>query len=370
MSSQSLSLAEKLAAKERRLSGDGRFSFEEVQLALRNRGIPMEALRYEITPSGLHYLLTRFEIPDIEEMTWRLEVGGLVERPLSLSLNELRRMPRVTEPVTMECAGNGRAFVHPRPVGQPWIHDAVSTARWTGVRLRTVLEEAGVRSETVDVVFWGADHGIERGYEHTYARSLRPAAAARDEVMLAYEMNGVPLEPQHGAPLRLIVPGWHGMASVKWLTRIEAIDRPFDGYQQFPNYHYRQTPDDAGEPVMGIKVRALIVPPGFPDLISRARVLKTGPTVLTGRAWSGFGAAVTRVEVGINNVWRNAELGSQLGPFAWRAWRYQWDATAGEYELACRATDAAGSVQPLAPYWTLGGMGNNMVQKIPVLVRP
>lgn len=370
MSSQPPTLAETLAAKGRRFSEDGRFTFEEVQLALRNRGIPIEALRYEITPSGLHYLLTRFDVPDVNEMTWRLQVDGLVERPLLLSLNDLKRMPRVTEPVTMECAGNGRALVQPRPIGQPWILDAVSTARWTGARLRAVLEEAGVRPETIDVVFWGADHGIERGVEHTYARSLRLAAAARDEVILAYEMNGAPLEPQHGAPLRLIVPGWYGMASVKWLTRIEAIDRPFDGYQQVSSYHYRQASDKPGEPVTGIKVRALMVPPGFPDYISRARVLKAGRTVLTGRAWSGFGAAVTRVEVGIDSVWHNADLGSQPGPFAWRAWRYEWDATAGEHELACRATDAEGSVQPLTSYWTRGGMGNNVVQKIPVLVRP
>ena len=363
-------LAEKLAIKGRRLSEDGRFTFEEVQLALRNRGIPIEALRYEITPSGLHYLLTRFDVPHVDETGWRLEVSGLVERPLSLSLNDLKRMPRVTETVTMECAGNGRALVHPRPIGQPWMFDAVSTARWTGVRLHAVLERAGVRPDTVDVVFRGADHGIERGDEHTYARSLRPAAAVRDEVILAYEMNGAPLEPQHGAPLRLIVPGWYGMASVKWLTRIEALDRAFDGYQQVTNYHYRQTPDEPGEPVTGIKVRALMVPPGSPDFISRARVLKAGRTVLGGRAWSGFGAAVTRVEAGINGAWHDAELGSRPGPFAWRSWRYEWDATPGEYELSCRATDAAGSVQPLTPYWTLGGMGNNVIQKIPVLVRP
>jgi DMSO/TMAO reductase YedYZ molybdopterin-dependent catalytic subunit len=279
-------------------------------------------------------------------------------------------MLRVTEPVTMECAGNGRAFVHPRPVGQPWAHDAVSTAYWTGVRLRDVLEQANVSPEAVDIAFWGTDHGIERGYEHTYARSLAPAVAAQDGVLLAYEMNGAPVEPQHGAPLRLVVPGWYGMASVKWLTRIEAIDRPFDGYQQFPNYHYRQAPDEPGVPVTGIKVRALMVPPGFPDYVSRARVIEAGPTVLVGRAWSGLGSAVTRVEVAIDDVWRDARLGSQPGPYAWRAWRCEWQATPGEYELACRATDDGGSVQPLASYWTLGGMGNNFVQRIQVLVRP
>ena len=139
MSSRSPTLAERLAIKGRRLSEDGRFSYEEVQLALRNRGTPIEALRYEITPSGLHYLLTHFDMPDIDEGSWRLEIDGLVERPLSLRIEDLKRMTEVTEPVTMECSGSGRAMVQPRPVGQPWNLDAVSTARWTGARLREVL---------------------------------------------------------------------------------------------------------------------------------------------------------------------------------------------------------------------------------------
>ena len=370
MSSRSPTLAERLATKGRRLSEDGRFSYEEVQLALRNRGTPIEALRYEITPSGLHYLLTHFDMPDIDEGSWRLEIDGLVERPLSLRIEDLKRMTEVTEPVTMECSGSGRAMVQPRPVGQPWNLDAVSTARWTGVRLREVLEAAGVRPGTVDVVFWGADHGIERGEEHTYARSLALATAVRDEIILAYGMNGEPLQPQHGAPLRLVVPGWYGMASVKWLTRIEAIDRAFDGYQQYPNYHYRQTPDEPGVPVTAIRVRALMVPPGFADFFTRARVVKAGRTVLAGRAWSGFGVGIARVEVGINGIWRDAALGSQPGRYAWRAWRYEWDAAPGEYELVCRATDAEGDAQPVTQSWTVSGMGNNVVQRIQVLVRP
>lgn len=370
MPNESMTLAEKLEDKTRRMCEDGRFSFEEVQLAFRNRGMPLEALRYEITPSGLHYLFSHFDICDIDPATWRLEVCGLVERGLSLTLDDLKRMPQVTLPVTLECAGNGRALTHPRAVGQPWIREAVSTAYWSGVRLSMVLKDAGIKSKTHDVVFWGADHGIERGYEHTFARSLCASSALSDEVLLAHSMNGAPLEPQHGAPLRLVVPGSYGMASVKWLTRIEAIDRPFDGYQQVRSYHYRQSAEETGTPVTTGKVRSLFVPPGFPDYISQARVVTAGRVTLAGRAWSGDGVPIRRVEVGVNGSWADATLGSQLGPYAWRSWSYQWDATPGEYELSCRATDAAKSTQPLEQWWTLGGMGNNAAQKMAVLVRP
>lgn len=369
MTEPSSGLAARLALEERRLAEDGRFSYEEVQLALRNRGMPLEALRYEVTPTGLHYVLTHFDIPALDESAWRLEVGGLVERPLRLSLAELKAMGETAETVTLECAGNGRALTRPRPVGQPWTHDAVSTARWSGVRLREVLDAARPRAGATEAVFWGADHGIERGVEHTYARSLPLATAASAQVLLAYAMNGEPLPPQHGAPLRLVAPGWYGMASVKWLVRIELLDRPFDGYQQFPNYHYRRRADEPGEPVRAMRVRALMIPPGFPDYFSRVRVVEAGRVVLAGRAWSGFGARVARVEVAVNGVWREARLGAQAGPYAWRAWSFEWEATPGEYELACRATDEHGAVQPLEQNWNLAGMGNNVVQRVPVLVR-
>jgi DMSO/TMAO reductase YedYZ molybdopterin-dependent catalytic subunit len=191
----------------------------------------------------------------------------------------------------------------------------------------------------------------------------------RDEVLLAYAMNGAPLEPQHGAPLRLIVPGWYGMASVKWLVRVEVIDRAFDGYQQAQSYHYRRSPDEKGTPVTSAKVRSLITPPGMPDYISQARILNAGRVQLSGRAWSGSGVPVVRVEIGVSGDWHDAELGTQAGPFAWRSWTYDWDAAPGEYGLASRATDAEGNTQPLGQWWTLGGMGNNIVHRIAVLVK-
>ncbi len=179
---------------------------EELQLAARNHGMPLEALRYDITPTGLHYLLVHFDIPQIDESSWRLDVAGNVERGRSFTLEQLRARASRTMPVTMECAGNGRARLQPRPVSQPWLVEAVGTAAWTGTPLRDVLAEAGLAADTVEIVFTGADHGVQGDVEHDYERSLPVDVAMRPEVLLAYEMNGRPLEPQHGAPLRLWSP--------------------------------------------------------------------------------------------------------------------------------------------------------------------
>ncbi|MGW5731604.1 MULTISPECIES: sulfite oxidase [Streptomyces] len=351
-----------------RLAGHGEgISEEELALAARNHGLPLEAMRHDVTPAGLHYVLVHYDIPATDEDTWRLSVGGRVRTPLELSLADLRAMPAVTHRVTMECAGNGRARLTPRPVSQPWLVEAVGTADWTGVPLRDVLAAAGVGDGAVEAVFTGADHGVERGVEQDYRRSLPLPVEA--EVLLAYAMNGGPLPPQHGHPLRLVVPGWYGMASVKWLRRIDVVDAPFTGFQQAVAYRYRQSPDDPGEPVTRIAPRALLIPPGFPDFMSRARVVRPGPVVLAGRAWSGYGP-VTRVEVSTDDgrTWTDAEVTAR-GPhrWGWQSWHTRWDATAGRHVLTARASDAEGRTQPLEQPWNRGGFGNNAVQRVAVL---
>ncbi|MGH9576258.1 MAG: molybdopterin-dependent oxidoreductase, partial [Terriglobales bacterium] len=184
----------------------GRYTSEELALATRNGGMPLEALRYDVTPPGLHYLLIHFDIPHAQAAHWRLGIGGLVERPMSLSLADLRGMQAKTVRITMECAGNGRAQISPRYPSMPWIEEGVSTAEWTGVPLTALLSAAGLKPSATDIAFHGADRGFDRGVEHAYARSLEPAEAMREGVLLAYAMNGAPLLPQHGAPLRLVVP--------------------------------------------------------------------------------------------------------------------------------------------------------------------
>ena len=343
----------------------GRFTVEELALAARNRGMPLEALRHEVTPPGLHYLLIHFDIPDMEESRWQLHIRGLVEKPCTFSVQELKTLPARTLRVTMECAGNGRGQLSPRYPSVPWLEEGVSTADWTGVPIFEVLKLKDAASE---VVFHGADRGIDAGVEHHFARSLAREQALREEVLVAYAMNGAPLPPQHGAPLRLVVPRWYGMASVKWLRSIEALDRPFDGLQQARSYHFRRVPGEKGEPCTLMRVNSLMAPPGIPDFYTRRRILEAGPVEIAGRAWSGA-APVERVELGVDGHWSRASVAAQRHAHSWMHWSFMWHAPPGEHELACRATDAEGNTQPLEPPWDLSGFGNNGVQRIHVTVR-
>ena len=196
------------------------------------------------------------------------------------------------------------------------------------------------------------------------------ADARRAEVLLAYGMNGQPLPVQHGAPCRLIVPGWYGMASVKWLSAVTAGAAPFGGYQMTSSYVLRASAEDAGRPVTRILPRALMLPPGIPDFLTRARHLPPGPVVLEGRAWSGHGSVV-RVAVSTDGgaLWADATLEEPAGPFAWLRWTYRWEPPGpGEYELACQATDSAGNSQPTEAHWNWGGYENNAIQVTRVTV--
>jgi DMSO/TMAO reductase YedYZ molybdopterin-dependent catalytic subunit len=343
---------------------------EELALATRNHGMPLEALRYPVTPVGLHYLLIHYDIPDLDAAGWRLHVEGRVRQPLELSVAELRDMPAVTRALTMECAGNGRALLDPRPASQPWLVEAVGTGEWTGVALEDVLAASGVETDAVEVLFTGADRGIEGAVEQAYQRSMSVEEAVSAGVLLAYDLNGAPLPPQHGFPLRVVVPGWYGMTNVKWLTSITVLDTPFTGYQQTATYRLRLDEDDAGEPVTRMAPRSLMVPPGIPDFYTRARTVPSGDCELTGRAWSGH-APIDTVEVSTDGggSWDPADLDAEPNDAGtWNGWRYQWHATPGDHELCCRATDRAGHRQPLRPEWNRGGYTNNAIQRVPVHV--
>jgi sulfane dehydrogenase subunit SoxC len=351
------------------ISASEGITVEELQLAARNHGLPLEALRHTITPVGLHYLLIHFDIPAVDEPTWRLQVGGRVARPLSLSLDHVKQRPSRTLAITMECAGNGRALLSPRPLSQPWLSDAVGTAEWTGTPLAPILEEAGLAPGAVEVVFTGLDRGIQHDVEHVYERSLPLGDALREEVLLAYAINGQPLPPQHGFPLRLVVPGWYGMTHVKWLQAITVVDEPFRGWQQEVAYHVRESEEQTGTPVSRMLPRSLMIPPGIPDFLTRTRFLAAGACVLEGRAWSGYGP-IERVEVSVDGgeSWSDATLGDAPSEFAWRGWSHRWEAAPGEHELCCRAHDAVGNAQPLSPDWNFDGYCNNAVQRVRVAV--
>jgi DMSO/TMAO reductase YedYZ molybdopterin-dependent catalytic subunit len=348
------------------------FSREEVGLALRNPGMPLEALRHSITPIGMHYVLVHFDVPDVDPATFALTVDGRVREPLALTLDELRARPSVSMPVMMECAGTGRARLEPRPVSAPWHDEAIGCAEWTGTPLRAILEQVGLLDDAVEILFTAADRGIDRGVEQDYQRSLTIEEALADDVLLAYAMNGQPLPPSHGFPLRLIVPDWYGMASVKWLRSITAIAEPFEGVQQTQLYRYRQTEDEPGTPVARKRPRALMAPPGIPEFFSRTRHVRVGQTLVEGRAWSGR-EPIARVEFSADggSTWQDARVQEPNGRHGWSAWSHEWDASEpGEYELCVRATDAAGDVQPLDTdaIWNLGGYGVNAVQRVPVRV--
>ncbi|HSG95080.1 MAG TPA: sulfite oxidase [Afifellaceae bacterium] len=348
---------------------DGGFSAEELALANRNSGIALEMMRHDITPAGMHYLLNHFDIPDVDAETWRLTITGSVDAPLSLSFAELAALPVHTLPVTLECAGNGRAAVTPRYQSMPWRNEGVATAEWTGTPLKLLLERAGIGDDAVEIAFLGADRGFAGGVEHNFGWSLTPDEALSDDVLLCTGMNGAPLLPQHGFPVRLLVPGWYGMASVKWLTGIKVLTEPFDGYQKAVAYRYRSDNDDPGEPISMIRVKSLMIPPGVPDWFTRQRLVERGPVALAGRAWSGAGSAIAKVEVAIDDDWFEATLEPPQNRFAWTKWGHTWNATPGDHVLKCRATDENGYTQPLDPRWDNSGYGNNAVQVLPVTVR-
>jgi DMSO/TMAO reductase YedYZ molybdopterin-dependent catalytic subunit len=316
-----------------------------------NLEFPFASLSTFITPNNLFYVRNHFAAPNLNPGEWRLRVEGAVRRTLTLSLEELRRLPARTVTATLECAGNGRAFLTPAARGVQWQLGAVSNAEWTGVPLAAVLERAGLRDAAVEVVFEGADRGAvpnepTLGQIH-FARSLPLAKARRPEVLLAYRMNGQDLPSAHGAPLRLVVPGWYGMASVKWLTKITAVDRPFLGFWQTMDYSIfeRRHGLPALVPLTEMQVKAEIARPRAQEVVRPGAMYR-----VHGAAWAGE-SDVTRVEVSSDGgrTWAPARLLGEPVRHAWRLWEYAWrvPAQAGRVRLLARATDARGRTQPL-----------------------
>ena len=199
---------------------DGHYDHAELGLANRNSGTLLETLALDITPSGAHYLLTHFDTPILDPNIHRLQFEGAFANPFEMNMNQIRSLPQITIPVTLECAGNGRAGLSPRRYSMPWGVEAVGTSEWIGTPLAPLIAQASPKSDVVEISFTGADYGYDDGVGHYFGRSLTLDQLGTLDVILAYGMNGQPLLPQHGAPLRIVVPGWYGMASVKWLDRI------------------------------------------------------------------------------------------------------------------------------------------------------
>lgn len=353
-----------LPTPDRPPPSSGLFSHAETRLAFRNHGMHLEFLDQPITPVGSHFQLVHFDVPQLQEAGYTFQVKGRVARPFSLTLEDLKRRPQVRQPSIMECAGNGRSFAHPRSIYVPWFQEAIGVFDYTGTPLRPILEEAGLLEDATEVVFTGHDDGVDLGVHHHFERALPVKEALKDGVILAWEANGQPLAPAHGFPLRLVVPTWYGMASVKWLKAITVINHPFQGVQQKLVYRMTFSAGDAGRPIQKKSVRAAMKPPGYPDLISRYRFVERGAVELRGMAWSGWGP-ISKVEVSTDDrrTWRRATLEPAVSPHAWTPWRFTWQATRGPHILSCRATDATGNTQPGRAIWNIQGMAQNGIER-------
>ncbi len=330
-----------------------------------NAETPTHALAAPITPSRHVYVRSNFETPLLSAESHRIAVGGAVHAPFEIGIDALRGMEQRAITTTMECAGNDRLAMRPLPPGEPWESGAVSTVRWTGVPLAAILEQARLDPDVLEIVTAGADAGprADAPANVRFARSLPVRQALHEDTLLALTMNGEPLAREHGAPARLVVPGWYGMASVKWVARIEAITVPFDGYFQTRRYVY--TTPAGSTPVDLARVKSIIVAPADGATVD-------GRTVeLWGWAWSGAGP-IARVEVSAEagEPWIDAQIAPAATPYEWS----RWTATVvvphrGRYAFRSRATDATGDCQPDSPIWNALGYGNNAVRTSIVEVR-
>lgn len=338
---------------------------------------PLSALDTPVTPTGRFFVRNHFAVPQIDPENWRLTIEGDVERPLSLTYAELRAFPHRELTALIECAGNSRSSVRPHPEGVLWRNGAVGTARWSGVPLSALLERARVRPEAIEVLFEGLDHGTEPGVEGelNFAMSVSLPKAQDPDTLIADEMNGEPLTPRHGFPVRAIVPGWYGMASVKWLSRVVVLRHPFRGYFRARAYAFipeGESAEASHRPVTTVRVKSLITWP------KEGLILDPGLHPIHGVAWSGA-ARITRVEVSVGGLsesleeetWQAATLTEEASPLTWTHWECPVRIERpGFYVVRVRATDEHGNVQPQTAKWNFRGLANNSVHEVPIEVRP
>jgi DMSO/TMAO reductase YedYZ molybdopterin-dependent catalytic subunit len=313
-----------------------------------NSEMPLESVHGWVTPNRLFFVRNHFPVPAVDRAGWKLRIGGMVDHPVELRLADLVAMPQRSVFATVECAGNGRSFLRERQPGVQWGAGAIGHAEWTGVPVSAVLERAGLRPGAVEVLFQGADQGSEADHPEPmhFARSLPLHKAMDRDTLLVLRMNGEPLTADHGAPVRLFVPGWYGVASVKWLARVEVLDGPFHGYYQTVKYTVQRR-DSSGraEPVVvgPMEVKSEVVRPGDGETVG------VGTNRLFGIAWAGE-EAVGRVEVSTDGgqTWAPADLLTEPARYCWALWEYLWEvAEPGEYTLLTRGISTSGRVQPI-----------------------
>jgi len=332
---------------------------------------PVGMLNSFITPNNAFYVRSHLPVPQVDAASWALKVGGEVDSPLSLAVDEIRKLPAVTVTVTLECAGNGRAFFQPSIAGIQWEKGAVSTARFTGARMSDVLKKAGVKSAGVNVEMHAADRPL--GTMPAFVRQVPMAKAMHPDTIIAYAMNGEPIPVVHGAPLRAIVPGWEGAYAVKWLNALNVIARDSDSFWVATGYRYptrRVAPGAAVDakdmaPLVGLVVKSLITAP----LDGATRTV--GKVPVRGFAWAGEDD-IKAVDVSVDNggTWRPARLTGEQAKYSWRAFEFEFEAARPEsYLILSRATDSRGRMQPAVSQWNPSGYLWNQYDSVRIEVK-
>jgi sulfite oxidase len=329
--------------------------------------MPLDGFLNWITPVDRFFVRCHTYTPHVNLGEWSLKIDGKVDRPVTMTMDDLRKLPRVEMVAVLECAGNGRSFYQPRVAGTQWAWGSVGNGRWAGVRLRDVLQKAGIQASAREVLFDGAD--VPLGRMPDFQRSIPTAKALHPDTLLAFEMNGQTLPVEHGFPLRVTAPGWASDSWVKWIQHIEVLDHEFDGFWMKSAYRHPLGPVTPGTavnpadmtPVTDLNVKSVIATPIEHAQPGRVRV--------QGAAWSNS-SPVAKVEVSTDGgkTWERARLEAPATQYGWRLWRFDWKPAEGEYKLLSRATNKAGQTQPLTQQWNPSGYLWNVAEPVSVTV--
>ena len=330
--------------------------------------MPLDGFHEWITPVDRFFVRCHTYLPEQANLSdWSLKLDGVVNQPLSLSMDDLKKLPRVEMVAVLECAGNGRSFYQPHVPGTQWEFGSVGNGRWAGVRFRDVLAKAGLKDSAKEILLDGADTPL--GAMPKFQRTITVKKALDPDTLLVYEMNGVPLPHEHGFPVRLMAPGWAGDSWVKWLRHVEVLDHEFDGFWMKTAYRHPPGHVEPGAavdpsamiPVTDLNVKSVIASPNA--------WTKPGTVQISGAAWSNR-SPVTRVDVSVDGgqTWKQAKLCKDHSQYAWRLWELDWKAPKGQHTLISRATNAAGQTQPLNEEWNPSGYLWNVAQKMDVQV--
>ncbi len=329
--------------------------------------MPLDAFTDWITPIDRFFVRCHTYTPTVKLSDWSLKIDGKVDHPQTLTMTDLKALPRVELVSVLECAGNGRSFYEPHVAGSQWAFGSVGNGRWTGVRLRDVLQKAGIQSSGTEILFDGAD--VPLGKMQDFQRTITRAKALHPDTLLAYQMNGQDLPVEHGFPLRVIAPGWASDSWVKWVQHIEVLDHEFEGFWMKSAYRHPPKPVAPGTavdpadmvPVTDLNVKSVIAAP--------REWAKPGTVRIQGTAWSNS-SPVSKVEVSTDGgkTWKSAKLGGQKTQYGWRLWQLDWKAAEGEHTLMSRATNMAGQTQPMTESWNPAGYLWNVAQPVKVTI--